>query len=502
MNFFDDAIHNILEFDLDKFEFWKTINSSKNAEELSELVTLPFFKKLHEKTDTLNVTQVKKDIFRVANGIKRIRENPGYYENQVKFLQTQPQPAQRTEPWYKMREGMVTASDWGTAIGENPNSTINKLLLKKLGYPGEQFTGNIATRWGTKYEQVANDIYEFRNKVKVIEFGLIQHPKILFLGASPDGITADGIMLEIKCPWRRVINGIPPRYYWVQVQGQLEVCDLERCDFLECKLIEYENPSDYFNDIDLQNPGKCLSTGNEMGIVLEFSDHDNQLSFEYSSLGINVDDSNNWMKDKIIEHRKQGRNFKGASYWKLDFLSCVPIYRDREWFKNTLPKLESFLKEWNFYKKVGYESLLTKKKLREKPKSKSKKVEMDLTKYAGFVTDNFGNNEDKVINNDQLKLYEGVISGVPISGFGFSQETILEEELTDNSDRSTDSIEKQIKKIGFGFSDNCSSPKVKKSISKFGFSDDCSLSKSTKQSNGKKSKKSTSQFGFSIDSLS
>ena len=70
-------------------------------------------------TNTLNVTQVKNDIFRVANGIKRISENIEYYGNQVKFLQS-------CVPIYqciglnlglKCVRDWLQLSDWGTSIG-------------------------------------------------------------------------------------------------------------------------------------------------------------------------------------------------------------------------------------------------------------------------------------------------------------------------------------------------------------------------------------------------
>ena len=38
-------------------------------------------------------------------------------------------------------------------------------------------------------------------------------------------------MLEIKCPTKRPITGFIPEYYHYQVQGQLEVCNLNYCDF-------------------------------------------------------------------------------------------------------------------------------------------------------------------------------------------------------------------------------------------------------------------------------
>ena len=50
-----------------------------------------------------------------------------------------------------------------------------------------------------------------------------------------------GRMLEIKNIVNRDITGIPKKAYWVQMQLQMEVCDLEECDFLETRFKEYDN---------------------------------------------------------------------------------------------------------------------------------------------------------------------------------------------------------------------------------------------------------------------
>ena len=55
-------------------------------------------------------------------------------------------------------------------------------------------------------------------------------------------------MLEIKNVFSREIDGIPKMEYWIQMQLQMEVCDLDDCDFLETKFIEYENYNDFLND--------------------------------------------------------------------------------------------------------------------------------------------------------------------------------------------------------------------------------------------------------------
>ena len=150
----------------------------------------------------------------------------------------------------------------------NPYSNSNQLLLecgKNVPFPS-----NAAIDWGVKYEEVAVQIYEYRNSVNVVEYGCIKHPNYDWLGASPDGITDDGVMLEIKCPSSRAITGVIPSYYWCQVQGQLEVCELDRCDFLECKLKntwEEEYLADnYEGDYSRNN------LNFEKGVVMEFYD--------------------------------------------------------------------------------------------------------------------------------------------------------------------------------------------------------------------------------------
>ena len=40
-----------------------------------------------------------------------------------------------------------------------------------------------------------------------------------------------------------------PRHYWMQMQGQLEVWNLDECDFLQVKLEEYKDDKEYRQDI-------------------------------------------------------------------------------------------------------------------------------------------------------------------------------------------------------------------------------------------------------------
>jgi len=186
--------------------------------------------------------------------------------NQYEYLINLPQPVQKSKEWFDMRNNMVTASNCGAVIGECKYQSIKQTLIDKIGL-GEKFKENKFVYHGKKYEKVAIMIYEIIYNSKVGEFGLIQHPTISYLGASPDGISMSltldgkinkylGRMLEIKCPpARKIINygkikgNICPDYYWVQVQIQLECCNLPECDFWQCHLVEYNNESEFNNDL-------------------------------------------------------------------------------------------------------------------------------------------------------------------------------------------------------------------------------------------------------------
>ena len=67
------------------------------------------------------------------------------------------------------------------------------------------------------------------------------------------------------------------------MQGQLEVCDLEECDFLQVKIEEYNDIIEYEKDVlfnDGIQDGKT-SDGLPKGLVLEYT-IDDELKYEYS----------------------------------------------------------------------------------------------------------------------------------------------------------------------------------------------------------------------------
>jgi putative phage-type endonuclease len=228
---------------------------------------------------------------------------------------------QRTPEWFETRKQLITASDFAQALGEGKFGTQKQLYQKKCGYEEDVFDNNLPPlKWGSMFEDVAASIYTQRNNTRLHDFGLIKHPNYDFFGASPDGITDAGIMLEIKCPYRRKITGEVPTQYYYQIQGQLDVCDLEECDYFECK---FESSCVY------------LENGYEKGVVLERANQ----KYSYSPVKDWSEAClNDWVKENSDEHVVL------VHYYTLVHCNTVRVCRDKEFINENL---ESLREIWN-----------------------------------------------------------------------------------------------------------------------------------------------------------
>jgi putative phage-type endonuclease len=134
---------------------------------------------------------------------------------------------------------MITASDAASAIGESRYESEDSFVKKKV--MRTKWAGNAATAHGTLLEPLVRDLYDKKYNRKSHEIGLVQHREYPWLGASPDGVTENGILVEIKCPMTRKIEAKVPKHYWPQVQLQLEITDLEECDFVQYRPASIED---------------------------------------------------------------------------------------------------------------------------------------------------------------------------------------------------------------------------------------------------------------------
>jgi putative phage-type endonuclease len=313
-------------------------------------------------------------------------------ERKIQALREIPQPVQRTPEWYKFRWNLITASNAWKAF-ETSQSTLNQLIYEKC-QPLKDFSKNVVEEvvmvntnttlhWGQKYEPLSVMLYEHLYNSKVEDFGCIQHPVHKFIGASPDGIVIEsntgryGRMLEIKNIVNREINGIPKKEYWIQMQLQMEVCDLNECDFLETKFIEYPDYESYRTD-----SSKAVFAGNEFnsyvttadcnykGIIVHFHKKEGKPHYEYMPLNIWMPhDVASWEETTVHKYESEPYNyiFTKFIYWRLEKLSCVLVSRNKEWFKNNVGQLETV---WNTIEQErisGYEHRAPVKRAKKEP---------------------------------------------------------------------------------------------------------------------------------------
>ena len=306
-------------------------------------------------------------------------------QSKIQYLRSKPQPPQRSEDWYKFRYNLLTASNAYKAF--ETQATINQLIYEKCQPLKTNFNEssdfkmvntNTTLHWGQKYEPVSVLIYEDMHKTKIGDFGCIQHDNYHFLGASPDGINIDpnsdryGRMLEIKNIVNREINGIPKKEYWVQMQLQMEVCDLDECDFLETKFTEYANSVDFFNDVPENtniSDNHCKSVKGELkGLIIYFNTKEAKPFYLYKPINIiDYDSIINWEEELITLYQGTQHNmtYIKTIYWKLEKLSCVLVQRNKLWFKNNIGTLENIWKIIEEERITGYEHRAPNKRVRK-----------------------------------------------------------------------------------------------------------------------------------------
>ena len=358
-NNYSDCLLNISLFKNtikdDIIEIFDTLNAQKNQHQI--LAEKYFIETtINEYIDKINKYNIRRSKFLKLTKLKL--------------------PEQRSPEWFEMRRDKLTASSIGVALGGNElaNKSKLKLIYDKITNP--PMISNIHTEWGTKYEEIATLFYQMITNTRVIEFGMIPHPEFPIFGASPDGICDDtgppeyiGRMLEIKCPTRRVFwdrnkkSDHMPHHYWMQMQGQLEVCDLDECDFLQVKLEEYNTFIDYKNDIlnldeplkysypNVENYDKIIkgktSENLPKGCTISYlKEGEEKLSYLYPKLLLSDDQYLQWIDD----HIKLGYNIVETKWWKITRYEIDLVKRDKSWWTDNIEKILSYYNEFVYYR--------------------------------------------------------------------------------------------------------------------------------------------------------
>lgn len=259
---------------------------------------------------------------------------------------------QGTTEWLTERMKFLTASIIAVALGIKGPAARKKLIEEKATKKST-FVGGAATHWGNLFEYVVIMIYEDMYSVTVYDLGLIKHKVHDFLAASSDGLSSDGINLEIKCPPSRTIDGRIPIQYWNQMQLQMSVLNVPMSHFIECRFEQWD-----YTDHDLRRFQK-RDHPHHYGWFDEWVDTiTGDLKYSYGMitqdiLKQSIPESPYWKwpapapskpecDNKLIWLRRCG--------WSLEQILVQNIEIDTDWIDYVYPILNKFWEEVLYYR--------------------------------------------------------------------------------------------------------------------------------------------------------
>ena len=154
----------------------------------------------------------------------------------------------------------------------------------------------------------------------------------------------------------------------------MEVCDLNECDFLETKFVEYETEQDFYSDV----------TDKIKGVIMYFNGPNGNPHYVYKPLDIVAAEDIVAWEETTMEQTNMTwiKNY----YWKLEIMSCILVLRNKKWFEDNIGQLQNV---WSIIEQeriTGYEHRAPKKRLSNKTVTKeiTKDIEgqcfLDLSK--------------------------------------------------------------------------------------------------------------------------
>ena len=107
---------------------------------------------------------------------------------------------------------------------------------------------------------------------------------------------------------------------------QMEVLNLDECDFLETSFKEYKTETEFLADGEFNK----TKDGKRKGIILCFN-NGSKPDYKYIPLHINSYEEYEIWRDKIIDENNE-LTWINDTFWYLEKISCVLVRRNKVWF--------------------------------------------------------------------------------------------------------------------------------------------------------------------------
>jgi hypothetical protein len=258
----------------------------------------------------------------------------------LKQITTREQVAQHSADWYAQRRNRLTASEFAQIL-DGRRGALLRQKIAPASEAADSYGSTVALAqedgamtpfsWGHRFEPIVRAIYE--QEIAGPEPGTVNdslgrfsHRSIPYLSASPDGIVMTGALagrlLEIKAPKSRQPGTFVPYEYYVQMQIQMEVTDLEAVDFIEAKFQQRHvgslSPED---EVALVNAAW-------KGRIQVVSSKDGALRYIYSVPSEDLDDA-------TLKVPQEGEDLIEDTIWWLVALYPRTVLRNPEWWSST-----------------------------------------------------------------------------------------------------------------------------------------------------------------------
>ena len=115
--------------------------------------------------------------------------------------------SEEREAWLLKRAGKVGASMIHAVMAKTKSgysatrdNYMSQLLIERLTDTPTETYQSESMRWGIETEPQAKAFYSLQTGVEFVNSDWVDHPDIMYSGATPDGLIGEDGLLEVKCP--------------------------------------------------------------------------------------------------------------------------------------------------------------------------------------------------------------------------------------------------------------------------------------------------------------